>query len=166
MNIRKSLVSGIAGVLTAGALLAPYCSYAGEKINLPKLGKVDISSKIIPNGHFTWSEATKGGTRIPNDEKIVDNIITAAKNMEEIRTYFGNKPITITSWYRDPKSNSSVGGAKDSIHMQGLAVDFTVSGVSPSTTYSKMDSYWGARGGVGKYSDFTHVDARGKKARW
>lgn len=159
MNLTKSLI-------LAGALYLSGNAYSGEKINLPKLGKTDISSKIIPNGNFTWSEATRGGTRIPADEKIVDNIIIAAKNMEEIRKYFGNKPILITSWYRDPQSNALVGGVKDSVHMQGLAIDFNVSGIKPSEVYSKLDSYWGARGGLGKYSGFTHVDSRGTKARW
>ena len=42
--------------------------------------------------------------------------------LERARDLFG-APIVITSGYRDPNHNESIGGVKDSSHEHGLAVD-------------------------------------------
>lgn len=157
-NIIAPLVIGLAGVLYSGDSL-------GADIVVPKVGKVDLSSKIIPNGHFTWAEATKNGTRIPENEEVAENIVNTAKVMEEIRTLFGNKPIRVNSWYRTSEANYGVGAPK-SRHMKGDAVDIVVSGVSSEKVYEKLDKYLADRGGLGKYPGRTHVDFRGYKARW
>ncbi len=127
---------------------------------------VYLDEQILKNGHFTWAEATKNGTRIPQNEETVDNIVKIARSMEDIRAYFGNKPINVNSWYRDPRAKKAVGGARESRHLKGDAVDFSVKGIHPHDVYGKLDSYWGNKGGLGKYNAFTHVDSRGKKVRW
>ena len=85
--------------------------------------------------------------------------------LERLRYECGNKPMIITSGYRTPSHNKRVGGASNSQHIYGRAADIKVRGVSPSTVYSKADKIF-SRGGVGKYSTFTHVDTRGHKARF
>ena len=85
--------------------------------------------------------------------------------LERLRYECGNKPMIITSGYRTPSHNKRVGGASNSQHLYGRAADIKVRGVSPSTVYSKADKIF-SRGGVGKYSTFTHVDTRGHKARF
>lgn len=119
---------------------------------------------ITPN--FTWEEATKGGTRLPPNQEIEQRIVRMANALEEVRSLFGDKPIAITSWYRPPSVNRSVGGAKYSRHLHGDAVDFTVQGVAPLEVYARLDPWWGNRGGLGKHCAFTHIDLRGNKARW
>lgn len=125
-----------------------------------------LADPILPGGNFSWAEATKGGTRIPVNKKIVQNILRIADTMEEIRSLFGDRPITITSWYRDPVSNRRVGGASRSQHLTGGAVDFVIAGVHPSEVQRRLDPWWGSRGGLASASSFTHIDNRGYRARW
>ncbi len=125
-----------------------------------------LSEPIIPNGHFTWAEATKNGSRIPESRNIVYGIIRVAGVLEEVRSRMDNRPIIVNSWYRDPTSNRAVGGALYSRHMFGDAVDFVVVGVHPSTVYANLNSWWGSRGGLASSSIFTHIDTRGYYARW
>jgi hypothetical protein len=141
-------------------------SFSGPKINLPGHGSVYLCQPILANGHFSWAEATKNGTRVPNDATIVKNIIKVAKVMEEVREYVGAKPITINSWYRDPESNRKAGGSARSRHMAGDAVDFVVAGIAPPKVNQMLDGWWGSRGGIASASCFTHIDARGYRARW
>jgi uncharacterized protein YcbK (DUF882 family) len=156
----------------SGAALAvaavPNISLAGDnQIYIPGLEEsVELSDKIIPGGNFNWKEATHNGERIPEQAYQTQNILEAAKRMEVVREFFGDRPIRVNSWYRDPKTNAMVGGASKSRHLEGDAVDFTVKGVSPHEVYSSLDSTWGKTGGLGKYNTFTHIDLRGKRARW
>ncbi len=125
-----------------------------------------LSEPIIPNGHFTWAEATKNGSRIPVNRSVTYGIIRIARVMEEVRDRLGDRPIRVNSWYRDPATNRAIGGALYSRHMSGDAIDFVVIGVSSYTVYSRLNRWWGSRGGLASSSIFTHIDARGHRARW
>lgn len=138
----------------------------GRAIEVPKLGTVYLGDPIIPKGNFSWAEATKNGDRIPVDGTIVDGIVKIAKVMEEVRELLGNRPITVTSWYRDPVTNGRVGGSSKSRHMSGDAVDFFVNGISPWDVNRQLEPWWGNRGGLASAATFTHIDARGYGARW
>lgn len=85
--------------------------------------------------------------------------------LEALRAKVGNKSITITSGYRCSSHNAEVGGKPNSYHMKSVAADIKVSGVSASTVAKKAETIFGD-GGLGRYSNFTHVDVRGYKARW
>ncbi len=158
------------GLIVAGMSTYGFSQNIAEantgKLVLPYVGEVSLRDKILNGGHFNWAEATKNGTRIPNNEKIVKGILEAANFMEEVRDYFGNKPITVNSWYRDPVSNKKVGGEENSKHLEGIAVDFVVRGVNPIEVYDRLNPHWGNRGGLGKYHNFTHIDSRGHGSRW
>ncbi|NEO91602.1 MAG: hypothetical protein F6K56_15710 [Moorea sp. SIO3G5] len=54
---------------------------------------------------------------------------------------------------------------RDSGHLSGDAVDFVVEGISPMSVNRPLDSWWGFRGGLGSASSFTHIYARGYRAR-
>ncbi len=138
----------------------------GRSITVPKLGTVYLGDPILTDGHFSWAEATKNGNRIPVDDTVVDGIIKIAEVMEEVRDYLGGRPITVNSWYRDPASNRRAGGASRSRHLSGDAVDFVVQGVSPPDVNRKLEPWWRDRGGLASASVFTHIDARGYRARW
>ncbi|MGF1570510.1 MAG: D-Ala-D-Ala carboxypeptidase family metallohydrolase [Nodosilinea sp.] len=122
-------------------------------------------------GNFTWGEAvhanrSTGFYRKPANNGVVYGILNVAKVMEEIRKRYGDKPIQINSWYRDPATNAAVGGASQSRHLSGDAVDFVVPGVSCFDVFAQLDPWWGNRGGLASSSVFTHIDTRGYKARW
>lgn len=135
------------------------------RVRLPGLDyQVNLSYPILEDGHFTWAEATKNGTRIPIDSLVTQNIFLMAEKMEQVRSLFGNIPIMITSWYRDPSTNRRVGGASKSTHLLGHAVDFNVQGLSPKEVQRRLDGYWS--GGLGYGKGFTHLDCRNYKARW
>ena len=121
---------------------------------------------IIKDGHFTWAEATKNGSRIPVSRDIVENMIRIAHTLEEVRARLDGKAMTITSWYRDPVTNRRIGGASQSRHLSGDAVDFWIDGVSPYTIFDQLEGWWGSKGGLASASGFTHIDGRGYKARW
>tara|TARA_R110002020_G_scaffold176317_4_gene368525 strand:- start:1134 stop:1547 length:414 start_codon:yes stop_codon:yes gene_type:complete len=85
-------------------------------------------------------------------------------HLEAVRMHFG-KPVKINSGYRCPTHNKNVGGAKNSLHMQGKAADHYISGVYPAVV-AAFHAQRIQDGGVGKYNSFTHIDVRGYKARW
>ncbi|NEP02240.1 MAG: DUF882 domain-containing protein [Symploca sp. SIO2E9] len=139
----------------------------GKLIAIPGESDVHLFDPILgDNCHFNWAEATKGGTRLPENQKVVDNIKKITEGLEEIRELFGGKSITITSFYRPPHINRQVGGARNSRHIQGDAVDFVIKGIPPKEAHRRLEPWWGNRGGIASASVFTHVDCRGYKARW
>lgn len=130
--------------------------------------RIDLDAPIIVGGNFTWGEFTRGGERMPESAAVVGRMRKAAEAMQEIRGRLGDRPITITSAYRPPAVNRRVGGASQSRHLTGDAVDFVVSGLSAPAVERQLDAWWGGRGGLASSQrhGFTHIDLRGVKARW
>ncbi|MGF1537519.1 MAG: D-Ala-D-Ala carboxypeptidase family metallohydrolase [Elainellaceae cyanobacterium] len=125
-----------------------------------------LNDPIVEGGSFTWAEATKNGQRMPQTKNIVAEVLRIAEVIQDVRAMFGDRPILVTSWYRDPTTNRRVGGARKSRHLTGGAVDFKISGVSPSEVQRRLDPWWGSKGGLASASTFTHIDNRGYRARW
>ena len=115
--------------------------------------------------NFTWAEATRNGQRLPLAKVNVLSIIKIAQNLELVRDKIG-RPIQITSWYRPPAVNRSVGGASNSRHLVGDAADVQVPGMTPHQLYRLINEFWGDRGGLGRYNWGVHFDTRGYRARW
>ena len=123
------------------------------------------AASVPTSAHFKLSEfKCKDGTAVP--AKYYANCQRLMNLLEEIRAACGNRAITVTSGYRTESYNKKVDGAKQSQHLYAAAADIKVSGKSASEVYKLCDRLVGSRGGVGKYSTFTHVDVRGHKARW
>lgn len=128
-------------------------------------------TKYGEQGHFTWGEAlhvdpTTGTYRQPTSPDVIKGIQRIAYVMEDVRKRYGDNPIIVKSWYRDAATNNEVGGFSQSRHSSGDAIDFIVPGVHPYTVYADLDDWWGDKGGLASSSAFTHIDARGYKARW
>ena len=80
--------------------------------------------------YFNIEEMTKSETAskkgIDNGFPSIEtfcNAFKVLKRLDLVRAHI-DKPIHINSGYRCKELNNAVGGAKDSYHMKGLAVDF------------------------------------------
>ncbi len=127
---------------------------------------IQLHTSIIPNGNFTWAEATSGGSRMPLDQATVDAIVRIARLAQQVRDRL-DRPLRITSWYRPPAINARVGGVSNSRHIVGDAIDFYCDGLTGNQIYWFLDPWW--TGGLGRYSRFPylcHIDARSQRARW
>ncbi len=96
--------------------------------------------------------------------RLVDLLYAMRRRLET------NRPIELVSAYRSPATNAmlrSQGGrvAKNSLHMQGMAVDFKVQGYNTRTLVGLARRL--QAGGVGYYprASFVHVDV-GKVRFW
>lgn len=84
------------------------------------------------------------------------------EGLEKLRNII-NKPIYITSGYRSETYNKKVGGAKDSQHVKGNAIDFSIKGMSSLEIYNilRQNNLLGpVFKGIGLYDTFVHVDVR------
>ena len=144
-------------------------------------------------GKFTWfsQKELENGQVIPVD--LYSNIVPTCMVLDIFREKL-KEPIYINSTYRDPLYNSSVGGAKSSLHLSFNAIDFSIKRDSATSKmlaitsiYNDLKAFdkkgyiypgFGFRQlvmGLGLYlrgnGSFIHIDTRGllnKKApsRW
>jgi len=80
----------------------------------------------------------------------------------DVKTRVGaDKEIHIISGYRSPEYNDHLRGlgrnvAKNSYHMRGTAIDFSIQGFSMGSLSQAAKSF--LAGGVGQYAGFVHID--------
>jgi len=128
----------------------------------------DNKSKI--SRFFTVGEVTQNDKRrIPLVGSVQEKrIITLAIQLDLIRLKWG-KPILVSSWYRPFAVNKEVGGAVNSQHLMGSAVDVYPSSGSGIVFENFLDKEWGNRAlGYGQLAGrgFTHLDLRSGRLRW
>lgn len=87
--------------------------------------------------HFTLQEFLRsdaaeklGNDNAPTPEHL-ENLKQTAEGMELVRDACGSAAITVTSGYRNPAVNASVGGVPNSDHALGWACDFQVHQLAP-----------------------------------
>lgn len=100
---------------------------------IPRLDRVvPIDFDTLPKSTFLWKEALSHPrwdiAVYPTIEQAV-NIMRLAHKMMLVAEYFKGHEIQALSWLRTEHYNKLVGGAKDSAHKEGLAIDFVVTGV-------------------------------------
>jgi uncharacterized protein YcbK (DUF882 family) len=76
---------------------------------------------------------------VPDKEHLDNLLILICECLEPIRLYI-NKPMLISSGYRNPRLNAHplIGGATNSQHCTGQAVDFTIQGMTPKQIIEKI----------------------------
>lgn len=140
--------------------------YQGTPFKIPGYSSTFYTDQpIIPGGSFTWGEATKDATRIPETVTIANNMIALARELQKARDQIGIAFI-VNSWYRPPAINQAVGGVSNSQHLTGKAVDVQVPGYSGRRVANAIMMWW--QGGIGIYSsipDIVHLDI-GSKRTW
>lgn len=109
------------------------------------------------------------------DEKILFQVLAFQDELE--KNGFDRDAFVITNGYRHPAYNKQIGGAKQSRHIVGEAVDITAKDVNKDGKINQDDKriilaaaeiVVGNTGGVGRYPNTLsiHMDTRGYKARW
>ncbi len=96
------------------------------------------------------------------DSRVKPQVIS---NLETVSQAVGYQ-LQVTSGYRSPAYNASVGGAKASQHMQANAVDIIQTGLTTAQRQqfiqAAVDAGFTA---IGIYNTFTHLDIRGGALR-
>ena len=111
----------------------------------------DIRIEGAPN--FKLSEFQSPDT----GEVKIDSVLAA--KLQQLRDKVG-KPVIVTSGYRTPEHNRRIGGATNSFHMQGLAADIVVKGMT-SREIATVARDVGLTGiGVYPTRGHCHVDVR------
>ena len=101
--------------------------------------QLNSGAKLSP--HFTLGELTKSGSHpevynIPSHEAIA-NLKRLCTWLEVLRERAGT-PIIINSGYRSPQLNRKIGGANNSNHLTGCAVDIRTSGMEQAICYAAI----------------------------
>lgn len=118
-------------------------------------GKGD--SRIKFRGGWVPVLGEEGWTRLQPEVRI---------RLMKLQEAFG-KQLIVNSGYRSPAYNRSVGGAAKSLHMDGMAVDITWSGITISSReeFIRKAREIGFRG-IGRYGTrFVHIDI-GPRREW
>lgn len=95
-----------------------------------------MDSRNLPPGwlspNFSLAELTvsqtaarRGIDNTPRGEAL-DNLSLLAEWLERLRELLGGHPILVSSGFRSVALNTAVKGSRTSLHMFGLAADFTV----------------------------------------
>lgn len=105
--------------------------------HIPSLSTPNCSDfSLLQPSPFCWGDALSqrnwGFCVYPSDQQMM-NIMLMANKMEQVLKLFPSSQIQITSWLRCNQYNSSIGGARNSAHLEGKAVDFTLDNIHPST---------------------------------
>lgn len=123
-------------------------------VSVKYLSKSGRNYQVSP--HFKLYEFAS-----PNTDRVLYST-TVVEWLEKVRSHFGGS-ITITSGYRTSTYNRSVGGASNSAHIYGQAVDFKVFD-SNGLVDSKAVCLWLEEQGfpysIGYIKTATHIDVR------
>jgi GH24 family phage-related lysozyme (muramidase) len=127
-----------------------------------------FSVRLTP--HITLGEFALGQeARRFERQYQVDTAAELAAFMERARACFGGKPIIITSGFRPPAVNTSVGGAKNSEHLFNApsvgAVDWYIEGVDIYKVQEWCDKEWPYSLGYGAPKGFIHLGIRKGRPR-
>ena len=116
-------------------------------------------NKLYISEHFRLDEFESSDTKEAKvDEELVEKL-------ELLRAELGNQPLIINSAYRTPEHNKAIGGAENSLHMTGKAVDIAKVDDYDIDEMANIAEEVGFDG-IGRYSWGIHVDVRGERARW
>lgn len=168
--------ASLAGLGGSGRLLP---SAAAEPASPPRqvLGQVDryVALANVATREYALAWYLRGGALVPEELARLDWILRDWREGEAVRMdrrlydllfvvqqhFRSPYPLVVSSGYRTPRTNAMLaehfpGVARNSFHMQGMAVDIRIPGVPPGAVFALLARL--GVGGVGSYDTFTHVD--------
>ncbi len=126
-----------------------------------------FSARITPHiriGEFALDQEAR---RFDHQHQV-DTAAELAAFLERVRGAFGGKPVVITSGYRPPAINRSVGGASQSEHLYNApgvgAVDFYIAGADMMAVQRWCDKEWSFSLGYAA-PQFIHLGVRAGRPR-
>lgn len=72
---------------------------------------------------FTTTQHRSIDNSLPDE--LLDQANLTAQLLERVRSALGNNPMHVSSGYRCPELNASIGSASTSDHIKAMAIDFT-----------------------------------------
>ncbi|GAA4411790.1 D-Ala-D-Ala carboxypeptidase family metallohydrolase [Actinokineospora soli] len=121
---------------------------------------INFSYAELNNCNSTWS----GGAVSAATAKA--NALVSMWKLQAMRHALGDQPLRVTSGFRSYSCNSAVGGASNSRHLYGDAVDLGA-GSHSLCTLAQRARYHGFNGILGPgypgHNDHTHVDHRSSR---
>ena len=142
--------------------------WAGNSQQLKLSPASPFSALITP--HITLGEfALNDEARRFTHQHQIATAAELAAFLERVRVAFGGKPVIITSGYRPPAINRSVGGASSSEHLYNApgvgAVDFYIQGAGINAVQAWCDKEWPCSVGYGAPKGFVHLGVRAGRPR-
>jgi len=131
--------------------------------------------KATPSGAIDWNDfgaavgcyLTVGEVlqfdrlrRPPADSADIGRLLNTAKQFDAVRRAWGG-PLGVTSFYRPEPINSQVGGARNSQHVAGCAMDIYPIGRLLQEFFVWIYPRWTGGLGDGRSRGFIHLDTRG-----
>lgn len=128
---------------------------------------LQLMQPIVPNGSFTWADATQGGRYLPVNQTAVDSMVQCAMQIQAACDRIG-RPFCITRWYLpDPSLSADIQPRDQDRFTLGEAVEFYVPGLTANQVYWALDSWW--PGGLGRYQTYPYLiylDINPYPVRW
>jgi uncharacterized protein YcbK (DUF882 family) len=169
---RKFLLACLAGAVlspfggvfaSAGEdrILDLYNVHTGESLNIRYCSSGKYDSHALANiNYFLRCHYTNEVREI--DPGLLDLLCGIKDNLG------GRREIQIISGYRSAAYNESLisqgrNVSRNSLHLRGLAIDFSIEGIGNDRISRIAKSY--SAGGVGKYPEFVHIDV-GRVRYW
>lgn len=166
-NLQRRRWLSLGGVMLGASLLP---ATASAIVSTPKpmslrmrnVNTGDVVNAQHSGGRFTSAALNQmdylmRDRRAGQSRKIDPNLYYKLIQLQA-RLGMRNSEILVLSGYRTARTNRAIGGASNSYHIQGKAVDFYIQGVSLAKIRQAAISL--NNGGVGYYprSNFVHVD--------
>lgn len=120
---------------------------------------IQLHAAIVPNGSFTWADATLGGRHWPSHPATIEAIVRMADLVQQACDRIG-RPFRIIRWY-DASDTSPLR------HSIGDGLEFYCDGLTANQLYHALDSWY--PGGLGRYTNYPilcYLDARRDRVRW
>jgi uncharacterized protein YcbK (DUF882 family) len=138
----------IIGSIIGGAIVATAVILLIRKLSKPKKYDLKSLAKFITNPTELASGDDPDSWKEMNPELL--------QKLEKLSALYGSK-LRVTSGYRSPAHNASVGGASNSAHLRGYAVDIYTGSYENNIKLGRLAKTLGfKRFGVG--STFIHLD--------